>query len=118
MQLMVNVGVCVHRENFMALADKDGCYIAIYFPQDSPPAWAWGKPLSELKGAGKENFWLNFTPDGTEYDPKDDIKVKPSALNFDNYGKSWAVVTKRTTAEEVDYRMAETEDEAAAAPAE
>ena len=83
----------------MALADIP-CYIAIYFPQDSPPGWSWGKPLSETKGAGKEHFWLNFTPEGKDYDRDDDIKVKPSALTFDNYAKSWALVSKLTPQDE------------------
>ena len=91
---MVNVCICVHRQKFIALADKAGSYIAIHFPHDNPPGWSWGKSLSETKGAGKEHFWLNFTADGEEYDTNDDIKVKPSALTFDNYTKSWALVTK------------------------
>ena len=110
---MVNVCACVHREKFLALAEKEGCYIAIFFPQDSPPAWAWGKPLSELKGVGKDNFWLNFTADGKEYNEADDIKVKPSALKFEKYGKSWAVVTKLTTAAEEMDVVAEDEGELA-----
>ena len=86
----------------MALADKAGClYIAIHFPQDDPPGWSWGKPLSETKGAGKEHFWLNFTAEGEDYDSNDDIKVKPSALTFGNYNKSWALVRKIVNEEEM-----------------
>lgn len=78
----------------MALADTAGCYIAIYFPKDEPPGWSWGKVLSETKGVGKEHFWLNFTAEGEDYDANDDIKVKLTALTYDNYAKSWALVTK------------------------
>ena len=93
---MLSVCVCVHREKIMALADN-GCYIAIHFPDDNPPGWSWGKTVQSLRGAGKDNFWLNFTAEGEPYEKSDDIIIMPAALTQSNYRKTWALVAEKDT---------------------
>ena len=71
-----------------------GCYLAIYFPVDDPPGWAWGKPLTNTEKTGAKNFWVNSTAEGEPYDPDDDVKIEIPSLNAAAYKKSWAVVAR------------------------
>ena len=81
------------------MTDK-GCYLAIYFPQDEPFKWCWGKPLETRGGAPgirltEDDFWVNFTAEGEEPKRQDDVKTKASILTNDNYKTEWAVVAPK-----------------------
>lgn len=79
------------------MTDK-GCYLAIYFPQDEPYKWCWGKPLETRGGGGRlkeDEFWVNFTAEGEEPKRQDDVKTKASILTNDNYKTEWAVVAPK-----------------------
>ena len=75
---------------------EKGCYLAIYFPNDDPPGWAWGKPLTNTKRTAAHNFWVNFSVDEQPYDEDDDVKVELPSLNAPVYNKSWAVVAPKS----------------------
>ena len=71
------------------------CYLAIHFPIDDPPGWAWGKPLTSSRGTGKNKLWVNFTATGEPYDETDDSKVECASLTAELYKKDWAVVAPK-----------------------
>ena len=91
--------MCVHREQLIGVAEQ-GLYIAIQFPKDDPPGWYWGKPLAHEKTARKDGnpqgwFWVNFTEEGLEYDPNDDVKVVVNTISVNSYAKVWAMVAPK-----------------------
>ena len=76
--------------------DEKGLYLAIHFPNDNPPGWYWGKPLPDTAArAPKASFKVNFTEEGLEYDPKDDVRVYLESLTANTYGTDWAVVARK-----------------------
>ena len=82
-----------HRKAFIGLADK-GCYLALQFPNDDPPGWYWGKPLSTGR-TGKGNFWVDYGTPGEAHDTSDDVKVEVDEVPYDLYQKRWAVVAPK-----------------------
>ena len=78
----------------MALGEQ-GVYVAIYFPNDDPPGWYWGKPLSSAERIATSKFWVNFTAMDQEYDAKDNVRLVVASFVGPEYGKTWALVAPK-----------------------
>ena len=66
----------------------------MYFPDEVPDKWCWGKPLPSTAGGRlkKGQFWNNYTADGEDYEQGDHVITNAADLTQDNYKEVWAVL--------------------------
>lgn len=75
---------------------KQDLYVGWYLPEGHAwkiQGWFWGKPLNHTSKKG--TIWLNFTEADKQYSRNDDLQVALGEFTAENYGKLWAVVSRR-----------------------